>query len=117
MQIHTPRRAFVAGMLAVPFAPRSGLAQSAKLSQAVDAAARDFMAATNVPGLAIGLIGPQERRIFNYGLSYPASGTPCREWHALRDRLDQQDVHRGIDGCGRQKGRTFVERCAGQACP
>jgi beta-lactamase class C len=71
---HTARRAFVAGMLAVPFAPRSGLAQSAKLSQAVDAAARDFMAAASVPGVAIGLVGPQGRQIFNYGVADPASG-------------------------------------------
>jgi len=71
---HTPRRAFVAGMLTVPFAPRSGLAQSAKLSPAVDAAARNFMAAANVPGVAIGLVGPQGRQIFNYGVADPASG-------------------------------------------
>ncbi len=76
MQPFIPRRAVVAGMLATPFAPGSGQAQSSKLSQAVDAAAREFMAATNAPGLAIGLVGPQGRRIFNYGVADPASNAP-----------------------------------------
>lgn len=76
MQMFIPRRAFVAGLLATPFASVSGQAQSSKLTQAADAAAREFMAASNAPGLAIGLVGPQGRWIINYGVADPASGIP-----------------------------------------
>ncbi|MGL5116051.1 MAG: serine hydrolase [Beijerinckiaceae bacterium] len=76
MQIFIPRRAFVAGMLATPFTPGSGQAQSSKLSQAVDAAAREFMVVTNAQGLAIGLVSAQGRQLFNYGVADPASCSP-----------------------------------------
>jgi beta-lactamase class C len=71
-----PRRAFLAGVLAAPFASGLGQAQSANCPQAVDAAAREFLAAAAAPGLAIGLVGPQGRRIFTYGVAYPASAAP-----------------------------------------
>lgn len=74
-----PRRAFVAGMLVAPFAPVLVRAQSAKLPQAVDAAARDFMTASGAPGLAIGLVSPQGRRIFTYGVADPARGAAVED--------------------------------------
>jgi beta-lactamase class C len=76
MQPFSPRRAFVAGLLAAPFLPNRGQAESVKLSQAVDAAAREFMTVSGAPGLAIGLVSPQGRRISTYGVADPASGAP-----------------------------------------
>lgn len=79
MRFGLSRRALAGGLAVTPLAGVRGLAQAPDLAPAVDEAAQAFLRATGAPGLAIGLVRPQGRRLFRYGLADPATGAVVDE--------------------------------------